>query len=866
MKINKISRALAIALLGSTVAFTTPVAEAAAPAKGKKEQKKEKTIADTVKDLEKIEGLFDLYKDPKTGSLKMLIKKDQLGKEFLHFVQLRDGLVDVGMFRGAYRGTRIYSINRHYKNIEFKAENTSFYFDPDNAVSKAKEANINTPVIASLPIIAEDKESGDVLINADRIFLSESLLQIKPSPRPGTKPGKRLGLGKLSKSKTKYVEVDNYPENTDFEVEYVYDNPMPIVPQARTVTPGLFAITDPRSIEISVRHSMIEVPENDYKPRFDDPRVGYFMNQVHDMTAVGDITPYKDVIRRWHLVKKDPAAELSEPVKPIVWWIENTTPEHIRDTVKHATLEWNKSFEKAGFKNAIQVKVQPDDAEWDAGDIRYNVLRWTSSPRPPFGGYGPSFANPRTGQLLGADIMLEYSVFNRIAHAEQLMATQSLSIEEALEQTLDQPMDIHASMYKDAMDGRMMMEAMTNNPGEVTQFLNDFIHFLILHEVGHTLGLNHNMKSSQLHDLATLSDKAKTEAMGLTGSVMDYPAINFATDGKAQGNYYTTTPGPYDHWAIEFGYTPSLDDASAEKARMEKLLARSTDPQLAFGNDADDMRAPGKAIDPRINVGDMSSDAIGFAVAQMANIKTVEDKLLERLAKQGESYQGVTSGFNALYRQYFGHAQTISRYIGGVYIDRGFVGQQGATEPLRPVEKTKQKQAMESLAKYVFAEDAFQFSPTLINKLQLQRRGFNHFGFTEDPKLHDAILNLQRSVLIQLLHPVVQKRIIDTGIYGNEYGLGEVMNDLSAAIFKGDSGDVNSIRQNLQIEYIKGLANIVKSNGKSGYSNQSVAQARRQLKNIDSDTNVAFWQSDETKAHNEYVKDLIQAALEMKKI
>lgn len=864
MKINKINKAIALALLSSTFAFTTPLTHAAAPAKEKKVSKKQQSIKDAVKDMTKIQGLFDLYQDPKTGKLKMLIKKDQLGTEFLHFVQLRDGLVDVGMFRGAYRGTRIYSVDRHYKNIEFKAENTSFYFDPNNAVSKAKDANINSPVIASLPILAEDSETGDVLIDASKLFLSESLLQIKPSKRPGARPGTSLGLGKLSKDKTKFIEIDNYPENTDVEVEYVYHNPAPFVPQAKTVTAGSFALTDARSIEVSVRHSLIEVPKNNYQPRYDDPRVGFFMNQVHDMTSVGDPTPYKDVIRRWHLEKKDTTAEISEPVEPIVWWIENTTPEHIRDTVKDAVLQWNKAFEKAGFKNAIQVKVQPDDAEWDAGDIRYNVLRWTSSPRPPFGGYGPSFANPRTGQLLGADVMLEYSVFNRIAFAEQLMATEAISIEEAMEKSLEYPINIHQSMYQDAMDGRVMMEAMTDNPEQISDFLDDFIHFLVLHEVGHTLGLNHNMKSSQLHDLETINDKSITSKVGLTGSVMDYPAINFGTDGK-QGNYYPTTPGPYDFWAIEFGYKPSLKDPAAEKVRMEKLLSRSTEPELTFGNDADDMRSPGKAIDPRINVGDLTSDAVGFATKQMDQIREVEDKLIERLVKDGSSYQGLLNGFNSLQRQYRGHANTISRYIGGVYLDRGFAGQNGATEPFKPVEKAKQKQAMDALAKYVFAEDAFEFDSNLLNKLQLQRRGFNHFGFTEDPKIHDAALNIQRGVLIQLLHPVVQKRITDSELYGNEYPLSEVMSDLTKAIFTGDSGDVNSMRQNLQIEYIKGLARIAKSNGKGGYSNQSVAQARQQLKDIDANTSTAFWQSDAVKAHNQYVKDLIQSALEFKK-
>ena len=156
------------------------------------------------------------------------------------------------------------------------------------------------------------------------------------------------------------------------------------------------------------------MPDNDFQPRFDDPRVGFFGQTINDMTSTS-ATPYRDLINRWHLVKKDPAAELSEPVQPIVYWIENSTPTEFRSTIKEAVESWNLAFEKAGFKNAVVVKMQPDDATWDAGDIRYNVLRWTSSPRPPFGGYGPSFTNPRTGQILGADIMLEWVfVTNRI--------------------------------------------------------------------------------------------------------------------------------------------------------------------------------------------------------------------------------------------------------------------------------------------------------------------------------------------------------------------------------------------------------------------------------------------------------------------
>jgi hypothetical protein len=182
-------------------------------------------------------------------------------------------------------------------------------------------------------------------------------------------------------------------------VNYGFDNPAP--------EGGSQSVADNRYVNILLQHSLIEVPQNNFKPRRDDYRIGYFTEQVNDMTATG-YTNYKDLIHRWDLQKKNPELAKSEPVKPIVWWIENTTPKYLRPIIKHAALQWNKAFEPLGFINAVEVYEQPDTATWDAGDIRYNVLRWTSSPNPPFGGYGPSFVNPRTGEILGADIMLEY--------------------------------------------------------------------------------------------------------------------------------------------------------------------------------------------------------------------------------------------------------------------------------------------------------------------------------------------------------------------------------------------------------------------------------------------------------------------------
>ena len=812
-----------------------------------------KTFQQVIKDSHELKGLFTLYQDKNNGSLMMRIKPSQLDKEFIHFMQNLDGIADIGYFRGGYRGANIYSIERHFNKIEVRAENTSFYFDPDSPLAKASSANINRPLLASIAIEAEDTDTGDIIIKADELFLTENLRQIKPSSRPDEKPGESFKLGTLSKDKTKVLNVHNYPQNTDLEVEYVYDNPTPVRPHTQSLSNGDFAFTDDRSIAIKIRHSFIELPENDFIPRLDDPRIGYFSQLKHDMTAKDDSTPFRDVINRWYLSKKNPGEKISEPVEPIVWWIENTTPVEFRETIKQATLSWNSAFEKAGFKNAIQVKIQPDDATWDAGDIRYNVLRWTSSPRPVFSGYGPSFANPRTGQILGADVMLEYTGFTRRLDVQKIFDANTFI-------NNDSSKDSHSGLYQTAQFGTHALLAAGAETTELTQFTKEFLYYLVLHEVGHTLGLNHNMKASQLHDSDTIHDSTITSKTGLTGSVMDYPSINFSPLGKSQGQYYTAKPGAYDDWVIDYGYSEESKNTLNESIRLEKILARSTEPELAFGNDADDMRSPGSGIDPRINIYDMSSNPISYAEDRLIRVNDLISKLQKRFSIEGESYQTLTNAFMALNGEYSRNTQVVSRYIGGVYVDRAFVGQKDAIKPFIPVEKSRQKKAMALLEEFLFSAEAFKMDSELLSHLQQQRRSFYLFGNTEDPKMHDMILNMQKAVLNHLLHPRVLKRIQDSALYGNQYKLAEMLEDLTNAIFLEDAKkNVNSFRQNLQREYVERLVKIISNEGQ--HSAQSLA--RLNLKKI-GDMLKTRRNNVETVAHKEQINFLIKQAFKVK--
>ncbi|NNE06099.1 MAG: DUF5117 domain-containing protein [Xanthomonadales bacterium] len=292
-----------------------PNGEAKEEANGeaKEEEKKPKTIAELTEDSERYDGFFTLFRDKKSGETHMLVKADQVGKEFIYWVQVANGVPGVGFFKGAYGPSGMLSIQRHFDRLEFVAENTNFYFDPDNAVSRASEANISDALLATAKIVAEDEDSGDILIKSDKLFASEAFAQITPSPNPDADPKTDFALGKVDGDKTKILNLRSYPKNTDVEVEYVFSNP----------TPRVFGgadITDARNVSVRVMHSFIEAPDNDYQPRFDDARMGFFSLQVTDLTSM-EAAPYRDMIRRWHLVKKDPDAELSEPVEPITWWI-----------------------------------------------------------------------------------------------------------------------------------------------------------------------------------------------------------------------------------------------------------------------------------------------------------------------------------------------------------------------------------------------------------------------------------------------------------------------------------------------------------------------------------------------------------------
>ncbi|MES2653154.1 MAG: zinc-dependent metalloprotease [Bacteroidota bacterium] len=834
------------------------------------------TIADKVKSSKKIDGLFTLYKDTVTGGLLMYVKKEQLGKDYIYQSFSMGGPTTLFLNQNMIRSTVLFHIQKSDDKIEFLEKNTSFYYDKANPVSKAANVDVSDAVVYVDKFSASD--ANGYLISVDGLFLSDKLDPIKPITPPGMPPGAMFNLGTLNVAKSKYENVKSFAGNTDVVVNLAYDNPMPF-------NGGGKDITDARYVRVKMQHSFLEVPNNDFRPRKDDPRVGYFGAEVDNLTSISP-TPYKDFISRWYLQKKDPSAKLSEPVEPIVYWIENTTPLEYRQIIKEAGEKWNEAFEKAGFKNAVVMKQMPDNATWDPSDISYNVIRWVSSAYPSYGAIGPSFFNPLTGQILGTDITVEWKSGAGVAVQDDLYnggnATAiSLPWENPIE-AMAKTQQGHQANHKNHMAtcalaqelsmqyqaGLSAIEVLDADVPEakraetVKEMHKQFLYYLIMHEMGHTLGLNHNMKASQMLSPAQMNDTKITRKIGLQGSVMDYPAINVSSDRSKQGDYYTTKAGPYDLWAIEYGYTPFTE--KEEQAGLNKILSRSTDPHLAFGNDADDMRSPGGGIDPRVNVNDQTNDMVTYGEDRFKLINTMIPKLKARFSKPDQSYQELRSRYLQLNGQRNSMAAALSRFIGGVYVDRSFVGQQTTTAPFTPVPEAYQKQALALLSKYIFAPDAFDADKAIFPYLQIQRRGFGFMGNNEDIKPQTTFLSLQMSTMVQLLHPGTLSRINNSGLYGNTYSVASVMNDLSDDIFAADlKTNVNLFRQNLQTEYVKATAAIVAAPG--GYDNASKAAALSTLIKVKKQLTTAVSTDEQTKAHRTALTFLIDKALSTNK-
>ena len=728
--------------------------------------------------------------------------------------------------------------------------------DSSNTISRAVKNSYLDPIATALNIAAYGKDSMSYVVEVTDFFKGDNqIVGLDPADK------RQFGLGALAADRSYIQNINTFPINTEIRTVKTYTSGGGGGLGAAAPGGGatLRAAQAAGAVTVELNTSMIMLPAKPMARRLFDTRVGFF---------AGGYTVYSDDQQkvddqvyavRWRLEPKpeDMAkymrGELVEPAKQIVYYIDPATPKQWVKPLIDGINDWQKAFEKAGFKNALQMKIMPDDATWDPADIRYNVIRWVASAQPAYGAIGPSFVNPRTGQIIGADITVEWfsgsatPIFDELYNGAQSEQQQPAMLFPGLNITKYDNCSIAAELKAQYVTGLTTLEIAGAGDAEIKAMHKQFLTYLIMHEMGHTLGLNHNMKSSQMLSPEEINNTSITHSIGLIGSVMDYPAINVSLDRSKQGDYYTTKAGPYDLWAIEYGYTPFSE--SAEEVGLTNILSRSGDPKLAFGNDGDDMRSPGKGMDPRVNINDLTNDAIGYAEDRFKLVNNLMGKLVQKYTKPGHSYAEVRARYNTLNAQRANMINAVSRYVGGVYVDRTYPEQHSANKPYTPVPLALQKRAMDVMTKYVFAPNAFDADAQVYPYLQLQRRGFNQPGNGEDFRVTNNVLGIQAGgTLAHILNPSTLQRITNTRLYGNQYSVADVMNDLVKGIFDADmNGNVNVYRQYLQTSFVKGTAQLIAPN--SPADDVSKASALYTLKKLKTRLAAAPSTNEETKAH-----------------
>ena len=771
------------------------------------EEDEPKTIESFIEEngLEEIDGFMHIWVDKEKEDYFLQLNIADLNEEFIYFTYILDAPQASGNFGGALSDGSILEFRKFKKDIGLYKKNTRFIYDQASKISQSKLRNIQEAFIGRFKVEVHEKETSNYLIKVNSLFLSEMLTAISPNIPPEYMEYVDLNVGKIDKSKTFVDKIKNYTKNTTIDVVYGFFNPKP-------KNSPVDAVADKRYTFGKVRHLFVEMPDDNFEPRIADQRVGYFSEKVTDLSSY-NYFPAVDLINKWRLIKKNPNAEISEPINPIIYWVENSTPEEIRPFVIEGIEAWNDAFEKAGFKNAVIAKIQPDDADWDAGDIQYNVVRWSSSPDPQFSGYGPSIANPKTGELIAADIVQE---FNAIKYGYRLRKIWGYDEE--------------------------------NDP------LRQWIASLTMHEVGHTLGLRHNFKASWLYDANDIHDKSITGKAHIS-SVMDYDPINIAPKGVKQGNFFPHGAGFYDIWAIQFGYTPNL----TESAR-ESLLSKSSQPEYKYGTDGDAMGSPGYGIDPRAKRYDMSSDPIEYSKQRLAILDSKILELPEIFGDDGSTYTELRATFGSFLRERGRFFEGVSRLIGGVYSNRIVNGQQGELTPYEAVAYEDQKRAMELITSELLSNDAFIFDPELLKLLQPEKRpAYNpNEDANDDPKLHDTVLGMQENILRHILSPSVMLRLSDSSKYGNKYSPVEVLEDLRNGIFVTQEIP-NSFKRNLQSSYLDGLIGALNNDS---YDDISKAAIYSSILDIEKFTKRPYGNL-ETKGHLKYLNWKINKALEI---
>ena len=802
-----------------------PAAPGAAPA-GAAAPGAPRPFAEVVKDARQINGLFTLWQ--KDEKVWIELKPSDFNQPLFLSPKLKTGLGEPRFFGGLMGDELVIEFRRIYNVVQMVARNTEYVATPKTPTGRAVDAAFSPSLLGATPVASlPHPERKSVLVEANALFVNDMM-----GIAQGLQRQYRQGYA-LDGRNSVITDVRATDDLLVLEVLSHYATGTIALPNPGAAPPGApqpsqpQTVPDPRSVFMTLHYSLARLPEQAMTPRRADGRVGYFTSNRSDFSDDLSRSPRQRFVNRWRLEKADPTAELSPPVKPITYWLDRTIPEKYRASITAGILEWNKAFEKIGFKDAIRVEVQPDDASWDTLDFGRASVRWMTNSNPAFGAIGPSHVDPRSGEILDADIGIESlssrslrALRSQVLAASPATASPELPPELAARGMRPQSWCAYADQAAEQLGYALdVLEArgdIAPDSPEAEAFVQAYMKDVTMHEVGHTLGLRHNFRSSRAYTEAQLADPAFTATHGISGSVMEYAALNLAAPGvplPKQGTVFNATIGPYDYWAIEYAYRPL--PADQESGALAKIAARSAEPLLAFGTDEDNFFG----VDPETLQFDLGSDVVAFARKRIAIARDLLSRQETRTLPADQDYAVLRRSVTYALRDLGRAANVLTRQIGGVRTLRDHAG--SGRDPLLPEPAADQRAALDLLARGFLSADSFRISASLQRKLAvdflersdaaLRGDGTPATALVTDFSLASLVIELQRNVLGNLMSDGVSVRLLDSEdkLPKDALRLSELYRRLNDAVWSelSQSGDIPALRRELQREYVTRIAN-----------------------------------------------------------
>ena len=732
-----------------------------------------------VRGAERSDGMLPIWR--RQDKVWVELAPSDFGKAFFLSPKMRTGLGEAGFFGGllANRNAQVgrpqwVEFRRVNQQVQLVAINASFRATPGTPQALAVQDAFSPSLLASVPVASQPQGSeGKVLVELSSLMSGDLLglgLQLQRTFRQGyALDARNSGVTQArSTASGLLLEVQQHYATGSLTSAAPSAGAQPAIP---TVLP------DPRSMFLTVQYTLSPLPAQTMEPRLADARIGHFISTVADFTNDLARTPRIRYVNRWRLEKKDPQAAMSEPVRPLVFWLDRNIPDDYRPTIREAVLSWNAAFEAIGFKNAIQVRDSTTDLPQDIVGNGQAIIRWMTNAKPTFGAIGPSHVDPRTGEILTAEVALESlsaramrAVRSQVFSGEDAGGTRDFATRAPLaaEDRCD-----HAEIAAEQMAYGLDVWALAHDiPGdlppdsaEVKSFVLAYLRDTTMHEVGHALGLRHNFKASRWRTPAQLLDARLTAREGNSASVMDYAAINLSAPGQPPVTPFQTTLGPYDYWAIEYAYKPLPGDTAAQKDALDAIARRSADPKQAhaldYGTDEDNALG----LDPEALTFDLGRDPIAFARTRMAIARDL-------IARQTTAPLAPTDDA-AVLRRRVGYAlrdiertsEILTRQIGGLVTRRGTAASK--LDALDPLPADTQRAALNLLLEQILSPRSIQLPPALQRRLapDYMERGESLFlGGGVSPTDFSAAVQLgvlQRSVLSDLMADGLADRLLD---------------------------------------------------------------------------------------------------------